>query len=124
MEKSLFEQMGGTYKQVGEYLLPDIPVAPQTEKFIGVWGMKHHNHLRKTNKVLFSRLVISGKMNDYLADIDKQAEEMFSKLVNQLAEKDGVTETLKAADQMEWVRRMNAIRAQATEIVNKELIFV
>ncbi len=72
--------MGGTYKQVRDYLLPDIPVAPQTEKFIGVWGMRHHNHLRKTNKVLFSRLVISGKMNDYLADIDKQAEEMFSRL--------------------------------------------
>ena len=124
MEKSLFEQMGGTYKQVGDYLLPDIPVAPKNEKYIGVWGMRHHNHLRRTNKVLFSRLVISGKMNDYLADIDKQAEEMFSQLINQLAEKDGITETLKATDQMEWVRRMNAMRAQATEIVNDELIYI
>ena len=124
MEKSLFEQMGGTYKQVGDYLLPDIPVAPQTEKFIGVWGMRHHSHLRKINKVLFSRLVISGKMNDYLADIDKQAEEMFSQLVKEFAERDGITETLKATDQMEWVRKMNAVQAQATEIVNKEMIFV
>ena len=123
MEKSIFEQMGGTYKQVGDYLLPDIPVAPHIEKSIGFWGMRHHNHLRKTNKVLFSRLVISGKMNDYLADIDKQAEEMFSQLVKQLAEKDGITETLKATNQMEWVRKMNAVQAQATEIVNKELIY-
>ena len=124
MEKSVFEQMGGTYKQVGDYLLPDIPVAPQTEKSIGFWGMRHHNHLRKTNKVLFSRLVISGKMNDYLTDIDKQAEEMFSQLVKEFAERDGITEALKFTDQMEWVQRMNAVRAQATEIVNEELIFV
>ena len=123
MEKSLFEQMGGMYKQVGDYLLPEIPVAPQTEKFIGVWGMRHNSHLRKTNKVLFSRLVISGKMNDYLADIDKQAEEMFSQLVKQLAERDGITEALKVTDQMEWVRRMNAVRTQATVIINSELIY-
>ena len=123
MEKSVFEQMGGTYKQVGDYLLPEIPVAPQIEKSIGVWGMRHHSHLRKTNKVLFSRLVISGKMNDYLADIDKQAEEMFSRLVKQLAERDGITEMLKATDQMEWIRRVNAVRAQATEIVYNELIY-
>ena len=122
MEKSLFEQMGGTYKQVGNYLLPDVEL-PE-EKPIGIWGTRHYHHLRKANRVLFSQLTISGKMNDYLADIDKQAEEMFSQLVKQLAEKDGITETLKATDQMEWVRYMNAVRVQATEIVNKELIFV
>ena len=122
MEKSLFEQMGGTYTQVGDYLLPDVEL-PE-EKPIGVWGTRHYHHLRKANRVLFSQLTISGKMNDYLADIDKQAEKMFSQLVKQLAERDGIMEVLKAADQMEWVRRMNAIRAQATEIVNKELIFV
>ena len=121
MEKSLFEQMGGTYKQVGDYLLPDVEL-PE-EKPIGVWGTRHYHHLRKANRVLFSQLTISGKMNDYLADIDKQAEEMFSQLVKQLAERDGITETLKATDQMEWVRRMNAIREQATEIVNNELIY-
>ena len=120
--KSLFEQMGGTYKQVGDYLLPDVEL-PE-EKLIGVWGTRHHNYLRKVNRVLFSQLVISGKMNDYLADIDKQAEEMFSQLVKQFAVKDGITETLKANDQIEWVRRMNSVRSQATEIVNKELIFV
>ena len=122
MEKSLFEQIGGTYKQVGDYLLPDVEL-PE-EKPVGVWGTRHYHHLRKTNRILFSQLTISGKMNDYLADIDKQAEEMFSQLVKQLAECNGITETLKAINQMEWVRRMNAIRTQATEIVNKELIFV
>ncbi len=121
MEKSLFEQMGGTYTQVGDYLLPDVEL-PE-EKPVGVWGTRHYHHLRKANRVLFSQLTTSGKMNGYLADIDKQAEEMFSQLVKQFAEKDGITETLKASDQMEWVRRMNAIRAQATEIVNNELIY-
>ena len=120
--KSLFEQMGGTYKQVGDYLLPDVEL-PQ-EKPIGVWGQRHYKYLRNANHILFSHLTISGKMNDYLADIDKQAEEMFSQLVKQLAERDGVTETLKANDQMEWVQRMNSVRSQATEIVNEELIFV
>lgn len=121
MEKSLFEQMGGTYTQVGDYLLPDVEL-PE-EKTVGVWGTRHYHHLRKANRVLFSQLTTSSKMNGYLADIDKQAEEMFSQLVKQFAEKDGITETLKASDQMEWVRRMNAIRAQATEIVNNEMIY-
>ena len=122
MEKSLFEQMGGTYTQVGDYLLPD--VEPPEEKPIGVWGTRHYHHLRKANRVLFSQLTISGKMNDYLAEIDRQAEDMFSQLVKQLAERDGISETLKATDQMEWARRMNGIRNRAAEIVNKELIFV
>ena len=122
MEKSLFEQMGGTYTQIGDYLLPDVEL-PQ-EKPVGVWGTRHYHHLRKSKRILFSQLTISGKMNDYLADIDRQAEEMFSQLVKQLAEKDGITETLKATDQMEWVRQMNGVRNRAAEIVNKELIFV
>ncbi len=121
MEKTLFEQMGGTYRQESDYLLPDVEL-PE-EKPIGVWGTRHYHYLRKANRILFSQLVISGKMNDYLANIDKQAEEMVSQLVKQLAEKDGITETLKANDQMEWVRRMNSVRAQATEIVNNELIY-
>ena len=122
MEKSLFEQMGGTYTQVGNYLLPDVEL-PE-EKPIGIWGTRHYHHLRKANRVLFSQLTISGKMNDYLADIDRQAEEMFSLLVKQLAERDGITEALKAIDQMEWVRRMNAICKQAEEIVNADLILL
>ena len=122
MEKSLFEQMGGTYTQVGDYLLPDVEL-PE-EKPIGVWGTRHYHYLRKTKRILFSRLIISGKMNDYLADIDKQAEEMFSQLVKELAERESITETLKSTDQMEWVRQMNGVRNRAAEIVNKELIFV
>ena len=122
MEKSLFEQMGGTYHREGEFLLPDIEL-PE-EKPIGVWGTRHYHHLRKANRFLFSQLTISGKMNDYLAEIDRQAEDMFSQLVKQLAERDGISETLKATDQMEWARRMNGIRNRAAEIVNKELIFV
>ncbi len=121
MKKSLFEQMGGTYKQVGDYLLPDVEL-PQ-EKPIGVWGTRHYHHLRKAKRILFSQLTISGKMNDYLADIDRQAEEMFSRLVKRLAEKGGITEVLKAADQMEWVRQMNAVMATAAEIVNNEIIY-
>jgi len=121
MEKSLFEQMGGTYRQVGDYLLPDVEL-PE-EKPIGVWGTRHYHHLRKSNRILFSQLTITGKMYDYLADIDKQAEEMFSQLVKQLAKRDGISEVLKAADQMEWIRQMNSIRVQATEIVNHELIY-
>ena len=121
MEKSLFEQMGGTYRQEGDYLFPNVDLPK--EKTVGVWGERHYHHLRKANRILFSRLTISGKMNCHLADIDRQAEEMFSQLVKQLAEKDGITETLKANDQMEWVRRMNTVRAQATEIVSNELIY-
>ena len=122
MEKFITDERTGLqYELVGDYYLlaGDEPEQPN----IGVWGMRHYHHLRKANCVLFSQLVISGKMTDYLADIDKQAEEMFSQLVKQLAERDGITETLKASDQMEWVRRMNAVREMATEIVNKELIF-
>ncbi len=121
MEKSLFEQMVGTYTQIGDYLLPDIEL-PE-EKPIGVWGARHYKYLRNAQRILFSQLTISGKMNEYLADIDKQAEEMFSQLLKQLAEKDGITETLKAENQMLWVQRMNAVRETATEIVNSELIY-
>lgn len=120
--ESLFEQIGGTYTQVGDYLLPDVEL-PE-EKPIGVWGTRHHNYLRKANRVLFSQLVISGKMNDYLVDIDKQADEMFSQLVKQLAESEGVTELLKAENQMLWVQSMNNITNRAKEIVLKELIYI
>lgn len=122
MEKLITDERTGLqYELVGDYYLlaGDEPEQPN----IGVWGTRHYHHLRKANRVLFSQLTISGEMNDYLADIDKQAEEMFSQLAKRLAERDGITEALKASDQMEWVRRMNAVREMATEIVNKELIF-
>ena len=121
MEKLITDERTGLqYELVGDYYLlaGDEPEQPN----IGVWGMRHYHHLRKANRVLFSQLMIGGKMNDYLAEIDKQAEEMFSKLVKELAEKEGITEALKATNQMEWVRRMNAVRETAMEIVNHDLI--
>ncbi len=120
MGKTLFEQTGGTYKQVGDYLLPDVEL-PE-EKPIGVWGQQHLQYLKQYRKAMYDSLLLAGKLNDYLTDIDKQANEMFQRLVKQLAEKEAITEQLKATDQMEWVRRMNAVRATATEIVNKEII--
>ena len=122
MEKFITDERTGLqYELVGDYYLLAGDESEQPN--IGVWGTRHYHHLRKANRVLFSQLTISGKMNDYLADIDKQAGEMFSQLVKQLAERDGITEALKASDQMEWVRRMNAVREMATEIVNNDLIY-
>jgi len=124
MEKSLFEQMGGTYTQVGDYLLPDLTLPKEEQKSIGIWGQRHARYLKQYHKVLYMNLMTSGKLNNYLSDIDEQAEDMFSRLVKETAEKQGVTEQLKATDQMAWVGKMNAIRNAAMEIVDKELIFV
>ena len=121
MQKTFFEQLGGTYRQVGDYLLPNFEEPPEEEP-IGIWGRRHCNYLRKHKRLDFELMMISGKLNDYLADIDRQAKEMLSQLVKQLAESDGITEELKATNQMEWVQRMNTVRAQAEEIVNHELI--
>lgn len=124
MEKSLFEQMGGTYTQVGDYLLPNLTLPEEEHKYIGIWGKRHARYLKQYHKVLYMNLLTSGKLNGYLAEIDEQAEDMFFRMVKEMAEKQGVTERLKAADQMAWVGKMNAIRNAAMEIVNKELIFV
>lgn len=124
MEKSLFEQIGGTYTQVGDYLLPDLTLPPEEERPIGVWGQRHARYLKQHHKILFYSLLTSGKLNAYLAEIDRQAEDMFSRLVKQTAECKGVTEQLKAENQMEWVRRMNNIRNRSAEIINHELILI
>ena len=124
MAKSLFEQMGGTYAQVADYLLPNLTLTEEEQKSIGIWGQRHARYLKQNHKVLYMNLLTSGKLNAYLADIDEQAEAMFSQLVKEMADKQGVTEHLKATDQMAWVGKMNAIRNAAIEIVNKELIFV
>lgn len=100
MEKSLFEQMGGTYSQVGDFLLPDIALPEQKEKPIGIWGQRRLRYLKQHRKVLYYNLLTSGKLNKHLADINEQAEDMFSRLVKQMAEREGVTEQLKAIDQM------------------------
>ena len=124
MEKSLFEQIGGTYTQVGDYLLPDLTLPPEEERPIGVWGQRHARYLKQHHKILFYSLLTSGKLNAYLAEIDRQAEDMFSRLVKQTAECEGVTEQLKAENQMEWVRRMNNIRNRSAGIINHELILI
>lgn len=124
MEKSLFEQFGGTYTQVGDYLLLDIALPEQEEKPIGIWGQRRLQYLKQHRKVLYYNLLTSGKFNEHLADINEQAEDMFSQLVKDMAIKQGVTEQLKATNQMEWVRKMNAIRNAAIELVNSEVIFV
>ena len=123
MAKTIFEEMGGTYTQVGDYLLPDLELPEEEQQPIGVWGQRHWRYLKEHRRATYAALFTSGKLNSYLADIDRQAEEMFSRLVKQMAEAEGVTEKLKAADPMEWVRRMNNIRNRTMEIVNSELIY-
>ena len=115
------EKTGIPYTLHGDYYLPDLELPEQ--KPVGIWGQQHLQYLKQHRKAIYDSLLLSGKLNDHLADIDKQADGMFRRLVKQLAEKEGITEQLKANDQMEWVRRMNAVRAQATEIVNGELIY-
>lgn len=124
MEKYIYnEQNGLWYELQGDYYLPCLKLPEEETAHIGVWGQRHRRYLKSHRKALYTSLLTSGKLNSYLADIDQQAEEMFSRLVKQLAKVEGVTEALKAADQMEWVRRMNSIRDRAIEIVNMKLIF-
>lgn len=125
MEKFKYDEKNGLwYELQGDYYLPRLKLPKDENVHIGIWGQRHLNYLRENKRVLLSNLQISGKLNIYLADIDKQAEEMFSRLVSQMAEREGVTEHHKAADQMEWVCRINNIRNQATEIVNSEIIYI
>ena len=123
MEKSLFEQMGGTYSQVGDYLLPNLTLSEKKQKSIGIWGQRRLRYLKQHRKVLYYNLITSGKLNAHLADIDEQAEEMFYRLIKEMAERQSVTEQLKANDQMAWLGKMNAICNSAMEIINTELIY-
>lgn len=123
MEKSLFEQMGGTYTQQGDHILPNLTLPTKEKQPIGIWGQRHARHLKQHHKILYYNLLTSGKLNAHLSEIDRQAEEMFFRLVKQMAEHEGVTEQLKAQNQMEWVRRMNNIRNRAAEIVNTEIMY-
>lgn len=123
MEKSLFEQMGGTYTQQGDYILPNLTLPTKEKQPIGIWGQRHARYLEQNHKILYYNLLTSGKLNAHLAEIDRQAEEMFFRLVKQMAEREGVTERLKAENQMEWVRQMNSIRNRVSEIVYAKIIF-
>lgn len=124
MAKTIFEEMGGTYTQVGDYFIPNLEL-PEEEKQanIGVWGMRHKRFLKENHRVIYANLMTSGKLVAYFNDIEQQATAMFLRLVKELAEKENVTEELKATDQMLWVQKMNNIRNRATEIVNAELIY-
>lgn len=123
MAKTIFEKMGGTYTQVGDYLLPDLKLPEEEQQPIGVWGRCHTRYLKEHRRATYATLLTSGRLNSYLADIDRQAEEMFLRLVKQMAEAEGITETLKATDPMEWVGRMNNIQSRAMEMVNNDLIY-
>lgn len=123
MEKTIFEQMGGTYTLQGDYYLPNLALPAEENKPIGIWGQRHKRYLQEHKRATYTTLLTSGKLNSYLADINEQAEDMFSRLVKQMAEREGVTEKLKEENQMEWIGAMNSIRHRAKEIVNSELIF-
>ena len=124
MANTIFEKQGGTYTQVGDYMLPDLlPAEEEKEGNIGVWGMRHKRYLKQNHKVRYYNLLTSGKLNLYLADIEQQAQQLFLRLVKDLVEKENITEELKSTDMMLWVRNMNNIRNRATEIVNAELVY-
>lgn len=124
MTDTLFEQLGGTYTQIGDYLLPDLSLPAEKETGnIGVWALRHKRYLKQHHKVLYYNLLTSGKLDSHLADIEEQAQQLFLWLVKELAEKEGVTEQLEATDNMVWVRRMNNIRNRAAEMVNNEVIY-
>ena len=122
--KSLFEQSGGVYTMQGDYRLPNLTLPAEDERPIGVWGQRRLRYLKQHHKVLYYNLLTSGKLHSHLADTEEQAQALFSRLVKEHAEKEGVSEQLKAGDPMAWVRKMNNIRERATEIVNAEVVFV
>ena len=124
MDKYIYDEKNGLwYELQGDYYLPCLKLPKEESRHIGVWGQRHLRYLKQHRKVLYSELLISGKLNSYLADINEQAEEMFPRLVKQLAEKEGVTEVLKAENQMLWVQKMNNIHNAAMEVVSNDLIY-
>ena len=124
MDKYIYnEQNELWYELQGDYYLPCLKLPEEEAVHISIWGQRHRRYLKTHRKALYTSLLTSGKLNGYLADIDRQAEEMFSRLVKQLSEKEGVTETLKVENQMPWVQKMNNLRNAAMEIVSNELIY-
>lgn len=124
MEKYITDKRTGLkYELVGDYYLIAENDEPEENQSIEIWGQRHFRYLKEHRRVLYANLLTSGKLNNYLADIDRQAEQLFLRLVKQIADAEGITETLKASDQMEWVRQMNSIRNRAAEIANNELIY-
>ena len=123
--KPSFEQNGGTYKQVGDFRIPNLTLSPEEANInLGKWGMLHKDYLRNHKKVVFTTLLAEGKLWQYLADTDTQAQRMFDTLIEQMKEVEGVTEQLKEENQMEWIARMNNIEARAKEIVCNDMIYI
>ena len=123
MANTIFEKQGGTYTQVGDYMLPDLLPAEEETNNIGVWAMRHKRYLKQNHKVRYYNLLTSGKLNSYLANVEQQSQDFFLRLVKELAKRENVNEKLKAENQMLWVQKMNNIRNRATEIVNAELVY-
>ena len=123
MNESLFKQLGGTYHEENGYLIPDLLLPAEEEQPIGIWGQRHLDYLKQYCKVTYTNLLTSGKLNAYLISIDRQAQERFERLIEDMKQTQGITEQLKAENALEWVGQLGNIRACAREIVNKEIIF-
>lgn len=124
MAKSSFEEMGGRYERQGDYLIPCLTLPAEEKQPIGVWGERHLSYLKEYRRGTYINLLTSGRMNVYLAEIDKQAQERFERLVESMKQTQGITEQLKAENQLLWVQRVNNVQARAREIVEKEIIYV
>ena len=124
MKKTIFEEMGGTYIRHGDYLIPCLTLLEEEERFIGVWGQRHKRYLKENKRAVYIILLTSGRLNSYLADIEEQAQERFERIVEKMKQEQGITEQLKAENQMEWVGRMNNVQACARESVEKDIIYV
>ena len=123
MAKTIFEQTGGTYTMQGDYCLPDLTLPAEEERLIGVWAQRRRQYLKQHHKILYYNLLTSGKLYCHLADVEEEAQTLFLRLVKEYAEREGVTEQLKAKNPIEWVCRMNNIRERVNEVVNAEMIF-
>ena len=123
MAKTIFEELGGKYERQGDYLIPCIALPAEEEQPIGTWGQRHLDYLKQYRKVTYTNLLTSGRLNTYLADIDRQAQERFERLIESMKQAQGITERLKEENALEWVQHLNNIRACAREIVNEEIIY-
>lgn len=121
--KTIFENIGGSYTQQGDYLLPNLILPDENKRQIGVWGMRHRRYLKSNHRVLYYNLLTSDRLYNYLADVEERAKSLFEQTVKLLAELEQITEELKVTDMMLWVQKMNSIRNQATEIVNEQVIY-
>ena len=124
MKKTIFEEIGGTYIRHGDYLIPCLTLPEEKQRFVGVWGQRHLRYLKEYRRSVYLNLLIRGGLNDYLADIEEQAQERFERIVEQMKQALGITEQLKAENQMEWVARMSNIQSCAREIVDNEMIYL